>query len=242
MGFHRGRPDPARHPARWPAGRPLRPTEAIGRQARAADARARQPPLPARLPGHRRRGAGAPARAVRGRPGAAGRRPLVCAGRSHRGAGGRRLRARDPPRAGAKPAGGVPLDPGAPSPAVRRSLARFARRHGADRRGQSQYCGADARLALLDLFRARLSLAHARRAAGGRRRPGGARRRGLDQDARRPAPRAHAAAPPRQLLRRPVGAARRTQHLASPAWSRPRASARSRSPTRSVRAWWKRRR
>ena len=77
------------------------------------------------------------------------------------------------------------------------------------RRAQPQHGRADAGLAVGDLFRACLSLARARRAAGRGRRPGGARRRGADQDAGRPAPRAHAAAPARQRLRRSARAARR---------------------------------
>ena len=116
---------------------------------------------------------------------------------------------RDAPRAGAKPARGLPLHPGAPSPALRRPLARFAARHGASRHAQPQHGRADAGFAVGDLFRACLSLAHARRAAGRGRRPRGARRRGVDQDPGRPAAGPRAVAPPRQRLRRPAGAARR---------------------------------
>ena len=209
MGLDRGRPDPTRHPARRRAGRPLRPAEAPGREARATDAGARQPALPEGLPSHRRRGAVPSAGAIRRRSGATGRWPLVRARRPYRSAGRHRLCAGDPPRSGAQPARGFPLHSGPPSQAIRRSLARFARRDGPDRRGQSQHGRADAGLAFLDLLRARLSLAHARRAAGRRRRPGGARRRRLDQDAGGPAAGTHAAAPPRQLLRRSAGTARR---------------------------------
>ena len=74
---------------------------------------------------------------------------------------------------------------------------------------QPQHGRADAGLAVGDLFRACLSLARARRAAGRGRRPGGARRRGVDQDPGRPAAGPHAAAPPRQRLRRSARAARR---------------------------------
>ena len=209
MGRARDRPDPARPPARCRAGRSLRPADAAEAAPAAADAGPRQPALPAALPGHRRRGADAPSRPVRRRPGAAGRRALACAGRPHRGAVRHRLCAGDAPRAGAQPARGVPLHPGAPSQAVRRPLARFAARHGAGGVRQPQHGGADAGLAVGDLFRACLSRARARRAAGRGRRSRGARRRGVDQDAGRPAPRPHAAAPPRQRLRRSAGAARR---------------------------------
>ena len=99
--------------------------------------------------------------------------------------------------------------PGAAPPALRRPLARFAARHGAGRHGPAQHGGADAGFAVDDLFRACLPLARARRAAGRRRRPGGARWRRLDQDPGRPAAGAHAAAPPRQLVRRSARAARR---------------------------------
>ena len=122
----RGGPDPARQAARRDAGRPLRPADPARRAAAAADAGARQPPFPARLPGHRRQAAGPPSRPICRRPGAPRRRPLARAGRPHRGAVGRGLCARDPPRAGAQPARGLPLDPGAPPPAVRRPLAQFA--------------------------------------------------------------------------------------------------------------------
>ena len=167
---------------------------------------------------------------------------LARAGRPHRGAVGRGLCARDPPRAGAQPARGLPLDPGAPRAPVRRPLAQLAGRAGAAGRGASQHGRADAGLAVGDLLRARLSLARARRAAGRGRRPGGARRRGADQDAGRPAPRAHAAAPARFVVRRSARAARRQRRSASPASSRRRAPARSRSPTRWARAWSRRRR
>ena len=115
------------------------PQTLLARAPAAADAGPRQPAFPAALPGHRRHGADAPSRPVRRRPGAAGRRPLARAGRPHRGAVRHRLCARDAPRAGAQPARGVPLDPGAPSPAVRRPLAQFAARHGAGRRAQPQH-------------------------------------------------------------------------------------------------------
>ena len=89
----------------------------------------------------------APSRPVRRRPGAPGRRALVRAGRPHRGAVRHRLCARDAPRAGAQPARGVPLHPRAPSPTLRRPLARFAGSDGAARRGAAQHGGADAGLA-----------------------------------------------------------------------------------------------
>ena len=199
----------ARPPARRRPGRSLRPADAARAAPAAADAGPRQPAFPAALPGHGRQGADAPSRPLRRRPGAAGQRAMARAGRPYRGAVRHRLCAGDAPRAGPKPARGVPLHPGAPSPALRRPLARFTARHGARRRAQPQHGRADAGLAVGDLFRACLSLAHARRAAGRGRRPRGARRRGVDQDPGRPAPRPRAAAPPRQRLRRPAGAARR---------------------------------
>ena len=202
-------PDPARRAARRDAGRPLRTADPARRAAAAADAGPRQPPFPARLPGHRRQAAGPPSRPVCRRPGAPQRRPLARARRPHRGAVRRGLCARDPPRAGAQPARGLPLDPGAPSPAVRRPLAQFAGGPRTARRRAAQHGGADAGLAVGDLLRACLSRARARRAAGRRRRPGRARRRGADQDAGRPAPGAHAAAPARLGVRRSARAARR---------------------------------
>ena len=203
----RDRPDPACPPARCHPGRRLRPADAAEGTAAAADAGPRQPAFPPALPGHRRGGADAPPRPLRGRLGAAERRPLARAGRPHRGAGRYRLCAGDAPGAGAQPARGLPFHSGAAPQALRRPLARFAAGDGTRRRRPSEHGRADAGVAVSDLFRARLSRPRVGRAAGRRRRSGGARWPGLAKNPGRVAAGPHAAAPPRQRLRRSAGIA-----------------------------------
>jgi hypothetical protein len=93
--------------------------------------------FPAAGPGHRRRRAEPIPRQLCGRPGATEQRPLARPGRPYRASGGRGLRPRNAARAGAQPAGGVPLHPRPPSPALRRPLAGVAALDGAGCRSRS---------------------------------------------------------------------------------------------------------
>ena len=140
--------------------------------------------------------------------GARARRPLVAAGRSHAGAVGRGLRARESrdPRAGAPRS-----DPDMAVRRVRGFFGALRERMLADASGRRDAAGGDphARPVQRNLFRARLSRAPARHAAGRRPRPHGARRHGVPQDARRTAPRAFDPAPARRRLLRSARAARR---------------------------------
>ncbi len=100
------------------------PQTAAARRPAAAGARAREPGVPAAVSWHARPARHLPAPACR-RSGALAGRSVVGAGRSHAGAVGRRVCAREPHRAVAQPARGVPRLSGAAAGVV---LSRAARR------------------------------------------------------------------------------------------------------------------
>ena len=117
---HRRRAAAAHAAAQPDPRRPLRPAAAAPRRPAAAVAGAREPGVPAAVSRHPRAARRVPAPARR-RSRALARRPVVGARRPHAGAVRRRLRAGEPHRAVAQPAGGVSRLPGA---AARRVLPR----------------------------------------------------------------------------------------------------------------------
>ena len=143
----------------------------------------------------------------------------------------------------AQPARSVPRLPGAAAGVVLPRSARHAARRWRRERATSRS------VVLLtpgplqrDLLRARLPRALPRLHARRRRRPDGARPPRLPQDARRPAAgrrRSSAGSTTASAIRSSCAAIRPS---AWPAWWRRRAPATSRSPTRSARAWSRRRR
>ena len=233
--------DPARPPARRRAGRRLRPADAAEGASAAADAGPRQPAFPAALPGHRRQGADPLPRPLRRRPGAAGRRPLARAGRPHRGAVGhrlclemRRVLARSLPEAFRS----IPV----------RHLRPFVDRWHDSLLAMAPAGMAQPNMAVLtpgSLSATYFEHVYLSRVLGVPLVEGGdlVARDGevLDQDPGRPAAGAHAAAPPRQRVRRSARAARRfraRRHRPGRGHAHRRAS---RSPTRWARAWSRRR-
>ena len=182
----RGGDRAARHAAQQGPARRLRRAAPPQGRAAAAGAGVRSRRLPARMPRRqtrRRRDAALLRRGSR----ALARRPLVGARRSHAGALGRGLRAREPhhhlarfPAALSRPQGAAPR-------AVLRHRARQpgALGAGAGRENErlSLHGAADAGAAQRDLFRAHLSRALPRPRAGRGQRPDGARWLRVAEDA-----------------------------------------------------------
>ena len=240
MGADRIRPDPARAPARQGAGRHLRAADAAEGASAAADAGACQPALPSSGTGHRRRGAATASRPLRGRSRAPGRRALARARRPHRASRRCGLRARNASRAGAQPAGSLSLHPGPPSAALRRPLARISAFARTGRRDAAQHGGADAGIPVgrptssTSISRASWASLWSRAAISSR---ATARSRSRRWPACGPSTCCCAASTAPSPIRWNCVPIR---HWASPAWWRPRAAARSRSPMRWARAWSRR--
>ena len=211
--------------ARPAAGRSLRPAAGAGRGAAAARGGAGAPGPPARLRRARRRRAGASCTST---PPIWCARPTgelrVLADRTQAPAG-RRLRAREPDRARARAARGVPRL--ATRSGWRCSSARCARRWPA----LAPHGRENPRIVLLtagplqrDLLRAGVPGAVPRLPAGRGGRSDRARRARLPQDAGRPAPGRRHPAPPQRRLLRSAGAAAPTRCSACPGCCRRRAT------------------
>ncbi len=129
--------------------------------------------------------------------------------RSHAGAVGRGLCAREPPRPPAQPAGSVPRVRDSAAGRLLPLAARHAERARAGARAAGQGRAPDAGTLQRDLLRARVPGAVSRLHARRRRRPDGARSPRLHQDARGPAARQRDLPPPRRQLLRSARAPRR---------------------------------
>ncbi len=174
--------------------------------------------------------------AVRRRPGALARRPLVGRRRPHAGALRLGLRAREPARRLARLPADVPRAAGAAPRELLRCAARVAAALGAARRRADADRPAHAGTVQRDLLRARAARALSRLRAGRGQRPHGARRPRLAEDDRRPA-----SASTRSCAARTTTTAIRSScapipRSASPASPNARGAATSCSPTRSARA------